>query len=265
METLALQETLFLNILQNLLQISTVDENSYCIICRSQNDTNTKTDWAEITVNDNKFYRPITYTVGKCTADTTDTIILTNTNLYNLNVASSYLTKPKINQNVLVQDILHDFKPKYARYAEIGIIKSYEKVNDFQIDTCLKNYFTISRYLHYGDVLTIDMNKYAAEIVCSGQNITQNLYFRINLIKGPADDDGGSNCGYFINSKYTTVHQTTSVQCFLPTIGVECNNMNVSVRNIQNVVYNIIPDGFQNITKEIERMILPFLFIQPHG
>ncbi len=261
MKIVALKESTFVNLLRSLHQPRINDENATVVFCSNDRTRirSNENEWLVLSCKSRKFYRRVIYASNF--SSPTPNLVLTNTNLYNLNVSSSSPTMPEINQNVLIHDRPKEFAPKYAARAKIALIESGENVENSKIDLCLKNYFATSKYLHAGDIVCVDLQIHAPEIFYSKPDL-QNIYFKICSVDGGEYDNTEINFGYFINSEYTTVHLVSSVECFVPSIRSECSHEDVKVDEISQVLYDVIPGGFRDVNQELEKMILPFLLLE---
>lgn len=260
MDTLPVSELIFVNIVRNFKYVSLSDENSSIIVSSTDDESLTSEPaWAVICCNGRKFYRFVTYTVS---SHYENTAILTNTNLYNLNACSLALSKPPLDPKLILYDRTRQFSPKYAHSAKVALIQSYADIENSAIDLCLKNYFNTSRYLHTSDIICIDISSYCPELLYSKWNLSY-VYFKIDSLEGPPFEDTDVTCGYFINTEYTTLHLVSPTSCFIPTVLVDCTNTDISLDTLSESLFNVLPDGFDELKNEIERMITPFLLIEP--
>lgn len=259
MDTVSISEPLFVNLVRNVKYAQIIDENSSIIVSATDDESLTsEAGWAVVCCNGRKFYRFVTYTVSQ---HFQNTIILTNTNLYNLNVCSVALTKPPQHEKLILSDRSRKFSPKYALSAKICSLQNAD-VENSAVDLCLKNYFSTSRYLHAADIICIDVSLYSPELLYSKWNL-RYVYFKIDLIEGPPFDDCDVTCGYFINTEYTTVHLVSPTSCYVPILLADCNNTDIGLNELEESMYSIVPDGFDELENEIQKMVAPFLQLEP--
>lgn len=260
MDTLSVSESIFVDIVRNLKYVNISDENSSIIVSATDDESLTsEPGWAVISCNGRKFYRFVAYTVS---SHYENTVILTNSNLYNLNVCSLALTKPQLDSKLILYDRSRRFSPKYAHNAKVSFIQSYVDVENSAIDLCLKNYFSTSRYLHTDDIICIDISSYSPELLYSKWNLSY-AYFKIDSIEGPPFEDSDVTCGYLINTEYTTLHLVSPTSCFVPSVLADCSNTGICLDTLSESLYNVLPDGFGEVESEIQKMIAPFLLLQP--
>lgn len=255
MEIITLVESTFLNTFQSLRSASNIDENSCFISCSKQGNF-TSQGWILVSVNSRKFYRPVV--PFPCNVYS-HTFVLTNTNLYNLNECGASRTKPDMSQKIVLLDESAKFSSKFAHNMTIAAVEPYEKVETCVVDACLKNYFQTPRYLCREDLICLDVLQYAPQLV-SEFKYSPVLYFKVDTIEGPMYEVTNVTCGYLVDCKHTTVHQVLSTQCYLPAVTLECS-ASVSIDEIQAYLYPMIPNGFNEISVEIENAILPFLLV----
>lgn len=269
MKALILGELLFQSIARSVDTTVIPDEN-VCILFHSEKAEqfeNANCEWVSVSTQSNPktfFYRQI---ISISNDNCTNNPILTHLNLYNLNACSSSTLKPKLDNTLIVHDILDKFLPKHATNARLAMLDSYHKISVTLIDNCLKNYFLKSRYLHEGDLVCIEISQYVPEAIFEDFTVENRIYFKVESVEGPPylNNKDGFIYGYIINTNYTTVHQVNSTQCYIPTCDFECINSFESIENIGNELHPVIPNGMDSIYEKLEEIILPFLTINSKG
>lgn len=262
MDTLSVSESVFADIVRNEKYVDFSDENASIIVSATDDESLTsEPGWAVVSCNGRKFYRFVVYTV--C-SDHENTVILTNTNLYNLNVSSSALTKPSLDSKLILCDRFRQFSPKYAHTAKVALIQPYVDVENSAIDLCLKNYFNTSRYLHPADIICIDVSFYSPELLYSKWNLSY-LYFKIDSIEGPPFEDSDATCGYLINTEFTSLHLVSPTSCFVPSVHIDSCNTSICLDTLSKSLYNVLPDGLGEVGSELQKIIAPFLLLEPNS
>ncbi|XP_065200860.1 peroxisomal ATPase PEX6-like [Planococcus citri] len=263
METISLQESQFQRIISNIKSTDEILDENVTLLCSclpSELIETKSIEWILVSTKTevkNFFYRKV---VADCDITYRHCFILTNTNLFNLNVCSPSQVKPALNYELVIRSALQ-FAPLFATDMKIAMIDSYHKVDYSIIDNCLKNYFMKSRYLHIGDLICINVCQMLPEASYNdSKNVDDFLYFKVEDIKGCpyTTYEPGVNYGYYVSVKCTTLHQVNTAQCFVPM----CDKTIPRGFGLSDELCSLIPDGMNTIYNELEELILPFLLMK---
>ncbi|XP_065205772.1 peroxisomal ATPase PEX6-like [Planococcus citri] len=266
METISLQESQFQRIICNIKNTDIILDENVTLLCSrlSSELIETKsTEWILVSTKtevENFFYRQV---VADCDITCNHCLILTNTNLFNLNVCSPSEVKPALNCDLLIRSAFQ-FEPKFATEMKIAMIDSYHKVDYSIVDDCLKNYFMKSRYLHIGDLICVNVCQILPDAAYNdARNVDDFLYFKVEDLKGcpyPTYEPG-VNYGYYVSVKCTTLHQVNTTQCFVPMCDKTIPH-DFELSNFKDEICSLIPDGMNSIYNELEDLTLPFLLMK---
>ncbi|XP_063959039.1 peroxisomal ATPase PEX6-like [Lytechinus pictus] len=152
------------------------------------------------------------------------------------------------------QSITTSCKPPIATAVHLSLIKSPHYPMTSQFDDAIKKYFSVTRLLSKGDVISFSTRafpEFTQEAGEGGGQRLPNINFLVNKIVSPVERASS----YLVNVLHTTVYQEGPKPSFIPvTSDVYLSN------KLDPLWASPVPTGISKYPFQLEQLILPFLF-----